>query len=112
MGYYTCFSLEVRMADNSATHPNSAAIIASLRRENENASYALDEEGSTQTDTKWYDSELELKEFSKKIPDALFILEGDGEGCDDLWKAYFKDGQWQMARVRFQYDEYDEKQLT
>ena len=53
-----------------------------------------------------------MKEFSKKFPDALFILEGDGEGSDDLWKAYFKNGLGQMAPVRFEYADYDEQQLT
>ena len=112
MGYYTCFSLEVKTADNSATHPNQCEIIARLREENEHASYALDEEGATQHDEKWYDSDVELKEFSKKFPDALFILDGDGEGSDDFWKAYFRNGLVQMAPVRFEYDEFDETKLT
>ena len=112
MGYCTCFTLEVRTADNSAVHPNCIEIIASLRKENESALYGLDEEGSTQPDAKWYDSDLELKEFSKKFPDALFILEGDGEGSDDFWRAYFKNGLGQMAPVLFVYDEYDETKLA
>ena len=111
MGYYTCYSLEVRTADNSATHPKQSDILTMLREENENASYALDEEGATKDDAKWYDNEDDLKEFSKKHADALFILHGDGEGSDDFWYAYFKNGLMQIAQGRIEYDEFEESKL-
>lgn len=112
MGYCTCYCLEVKTADNAAVHPNDSAIIAQLRDENENARYAFDDLGFTDNDAKWYDHEPELKEFSKKFPDALFILHGDGEGSDDFWYEYFRNGQVQIAPVRMEYDEYDESKLV
>ena len=112
MGYYTYHNLEVLTADNSAEHPNSQEIISRLRKENENAELAIDEDGSTNQEAKWYDSETEMKEFSTKYPDALFVLHGDGEGNDDFWYAYFRNGRVQITQGRVEYDEYDEDKLT
>ena len=112
MGYNTCYSLEVRTADNSAAHPNYRAIIKQLRDENEDAECSLDEEGGTLSDARWYDNDADLREFSKKFPDALLVLNGDGEGSDDFWIAYFKNGLMQIEPGRIEYDEFDERKLA
>lgn len=112
MGYYTCYTLDVKTTDNSAEHSKKFYIIEALRKENENASCALDEEGLTQSDAKWYDSNEELKEFSKKFPDALLVLDGDGENSDDFWIAYFLNGKTQTCLGRMEYGEFDSAKLT
>lgn len=112
MGYYTCFSLEVMTADNSVAHPEAAAIIAKLRETNENANYALGEEGEMEMDAKWYDYTDELREFSKLYPDALLVLYGDGENSDDFWYSYFRNGKVQYTPARIEYDEFDPSKLT
>ncbi len=111
MGYYTCFTLEIKTADNLGAHPDDMAIIAKLRETNEMAAYALDETGYSHNDAKWYDHEEQLREFSRLYPDALFVLYGDGEGSDDFWYEYFKNGKMQSAPVRLEYDEFDESKL-
>lgn len=111
MGYYTYHNLEVMTADNAANHPNRSEIIAQLRKENENAEWAIDEEGTTNSEMKWYDSCAEMREFSKKFQDAVFVLHGDGEGSDDFWCAYFRNGKAQIASGRIEYDEFDESKL-
>jgi len=103
MGYYTCFTLETKTSDNLGEHPDRASIIERLRSENESAEYALDENGETHSDAKWYEHENDLREFSKLYPDVLFELYGDGENSDDFWYEYFKDGKMQYAPVRFEY---------
>lgn len=112
MGYYTCHCLEVKTADNLGPHPNALAILAQFRRTNENAAYALDAEGSTESDAKWYDHDTELKEFSRSYPDALFVLYGDGESGEDFWYSYFRDGKVQNAPVRLEFDEFEESKLV
>jgi len=112
MGYYTCFSLEVMIADNSAVHPEAAAIIAKLRDTNESANYAFDQDGAMQMDTKWYDYTDELREFSKLYPDALLVLYGDGENSDDFWYSYFRNGKVQYTPARIEFDEFDEAELA
>lgn len=112
MGYYTCFSLQVMTADNSVYHPDSAKIIAKLRETNENANYALTEDGNTEMDAKWYDYTDELREFSKLYPDALMVLYGAGESSDDFWYSYFRNGKIQSTQGRIEFDEFDESKLT
>ena len=111
MGYSTCYCLQIRTAVNSGPHPGGAAIIAHFLEINEIAEYALDEEGSTNNDTKWYDHDADLMEFSKSYPGTLFILYGDGESSEDFWYTYYRDGKVQHAPVRLEYDEFNESKL-
>lgn len=111
MGYYTCFMLDVKLPDNSAEHPKKLEVLKALLNENECAQYALDEEGQTLSDAKWYESNEELKEFSKKFPDALLVLDGDGENCEDVWIAYFLNGKSQTCVGRMEYDDFDSSKL-
>lgn len=46
---------------------------------------------------KWYAHEADMKVFSKKYPEVVFVLEGKGEEPGDLWKKYFKNGKMQAA---------------
>ena len=64
MGYYSNFSLVV-------CHRDQDEIIADLRNNNECAHKALDESGNTNDQTKWYDMDKDMKEFSKKYPEVL-----------------------------------------
>lgn len=89
----------------------SEEIISQLRAENENARYALDEDGSAQETCKWYEHETELKSFSKKHPQWLFILEGSGEESDDMWKKYFLNGKVQVAKAIVTFEPFDKNKL-
>ena len=112
MGYVTFHTLTVMLADNSAEHPDMYEIIAALRRENENANHALDDEGQTLNEAKWYESSEEMKEFSLKYPHALLVMDGDGEGSDDFWVAYYLNGKEQMCPGRREYDDFDAARLA
>ena len=41
---------------------------------------------------KWYDHETDLENLTKKYPDLVIELEGDGEDVGDYWKKRFKNG--------------------
>ena len=60
---------------------------------------------------KWYDMIKEMKEFSLKYPDTVFLIHGEGETNDDLWDCYFKNGKVQMCGAIITYDPYDENKL-
>jgi len=87
------------------------AMIEELRQENEAASIAFNELGEPFEKIGWFTWREDLQEFSKKHPDDLFILEGDGEDTSDLWKCYFKNGKSQKAWAKITYDEFDPEQL-
>lgn len=60
---------------------------------------------------KWYDHEDEMRAFSKKFPEILFILEVNGEEEGDLSIKYFKNGKMQRANAVITYEEFDESKL-
>jgi hypothetical protein len=105
MGYYTTFNLTVR-------HEKEAEIIADLRATNEDAEYALDESGAAKDECKWYDCEADIIEFSKKYPDALFEMSGEGSDAGgDFWKLYAKNGKSFMAEGEIIYPEFNLEKL-
>lgn len=107
MGYYTKYNLEVEHIIGEPTFVDSYGVIESLRNENEEAAYALEEDGECSDSCKWYDHEHDLKEFSKTWPEFLFKLEGEGEDSGDVWKKYFKDGRVYIVQGKIVFDEPD-----
>jgi len=103
MGYYTRYELDV---------DGDSSLIAELLNNNEEASYALCENGDTEESCKWYNHEIAIKEFSKKHPDTIFKLSGVGEESPDLWVKYFKDGKMQVCTAVITYDAFDESKLS
>lgn len=106
MGYYTSFNLDVEVGNNMAI-----TIIAAFRNENEDAAGAFDNYGQNRQEIKWYSSTGDVEDFSKKYPDALFILTGKGEDGDH-WRLYAKDGKSQFGRGTIVYPEFDESKLS
>jgi hypothetical protein len=100
MGYYTEYQLLIQ--DMKANE-----IMADLRTTNEDARYALTENGETNNEAKWYDHEKDLKEFSKKYPKVLFTMWGNGSDAGgDYWKHYVKNGKGQLVTGRIVYPSY------
>jgi hypothetical protein len=83
----------------------------SLKESVEDAGYAFNDEGHSEGDLTWYENVKEMAEFSKKYPDVLFFLEGEGEESTDLWEKYFLDGKVQLCPAKIEYDEYDVEKL-
>lgn len=104
MGYYTKYKLEINDS-------NKIDIIKELIEYYHEASYAINEDGSLYDETKWYDHESDLKDFSKNYSNILFELSGEGEESGDMWKKYFKNGKMQESYARIEFDEFDENKL-
>lgn len=133
MGYYTTYTLEVDCSDvepidqtqcrkcqaqtldgasfchecGAPTSETATLIIENFRNSNEDAAYALDENGDTADSAKWYDSETDVANFSKKFPTALFTLKGEGEDAGDLWTVYAKKGKSQKCKAIITYPPMD-----
>ena len=103
MGYETYFELTVEKGHEE--------LIVELRKDNEEATWALEEDGFGTEPCRWYDYEEDLIEFSKKHPEVLFTLYGNGEESEDIWYSYYKNGKMQNCPVRFVFDDYDETKL-
>lgn len=108
MGYYTRYTLSIEVPKDT----DEEQIIAELRNENEDAGYALNEHGGPREDAKWYDNESDLRKFSTKHPECLFILEGEGDESGDFWRKYHKNGKCQTVMGKIVYDNYDPTKLV
>ena len=105
MGYYTSYTLSVIEGGDEEQ------LISEFRKESAGARYAVDEYGDSNDSCKWYESNTDLINFSKKHPNAIFCLEGDGEDSDDNWKLYVKDGHTQECRAKMVFPEFDKGKL-
>ena len=112
MGYYTSYSLKLKEHVKEEDKPvDLDYIMYQLRKENDCASYAFDENGETLQECKWYESTNDLKAFSKRYPTVLFELKGEGEESGDIWTEYFLNGKSQRCKVIMTYEKFDENKM-
>lgn len=103
MGYATCYFLTLT--------PETPGVIPALREFSEEARWGLNDSGRSDGEVKWYEHETEMREFSKKYPDTVFTLKGEGEEAGDIWKKYFQNGKCQVAKARLTIDKFDPNKL-
>lgn len=111
MGYQTYFELEIYQYEEhglgSIDEEKLISIITEFRKENEDAYWALNVDGTCKQDCHWYDHIKDLTKLSKKYPDLIFRLMGAGDSNEDLWHHYFKDGKSQICEAKITFDEYN-----
>ena len=73
--------------------------------------YAIDTDGNSRGDVKWYDHDQEMCIMSECIPNTLFTLSGEGEEQGDLWRAYYLNGKYQHIQAVLSYAPFDESKL-
>lgn len=102
MGYYTKYVISTK----SELTDEMVESLTNLTR------YEFDtNDNEMWADIKWYDYESEMKIFSSKFPNTIFIVKGQGEEQSDRWMEYWKNGKSQNAYLRIEYDEFDEDKL-
>lgn len=99
MGYYTQYELEIIDGD--------IELIEKFRSECEAAKYAINGNGESQECCKWYEHETDLRKFSKKHPEVLFGLSGEGEESGDIWREYYRNGKMQSCKERIVIPEFN-----
>lgn len=120
MGYYTDYELSASYykTDNNGTRTEVVSIpelvLGCLEKEIDKMNIF---EGGSISDTlwasaKWYDWEEDMLLLSKRFPDVLFYLHGDGENSTDLWDAYFLGGKVQHCPAEIKYDDFDPLKLS
>lgn len=103
MGYYTVHTLDILEGDRDLLEKHEKEI-------EELSGYGIDAFGSS---VKWYHMEDDMKEYSKKYPDTVFEVHGEGEEHHDEWYHFFKNGRskFEKTKIVVTYDEYDESKL-
>lgn len=99
MGYCTRHELSVLKGDQT--------LIEQLISENEEARFAVDANGDTRGGTKWYDHQEHLKAFSEKHPEALFLLDGEGDDSADIWIEYYQGGKMQVCKGKIVFPDFN-----
>lgn len=97
MGYYTRYSLEIIEGND---------YITDYKKEISKLSGFSFVDSCT-----WYDHDKDMIEYSKKYPNVVFCLSGEGQDTGDLWKSYYKNGLVQRCKAKIVYDNYNESQL-
>lgn len=122
MGYNTRYSLEIEGATykeevtGEDVNGNTVTILVTKNTDLETLKKEISKESGYDyvfsDECKWYDHDDDMKNFSKKYPDVLFILSGEGEEPGDLWKTYYKNGKMQTAEAVITYEAFDEGKLV
>ena len=89
MGYYTKYKLTV------TGDYNKVAKAIEDKNAPERIKIAL---GNYSDSMKWYDYNEDVWKYSKKHPEVLFTLTGEGEDSGDLWIMWTKNGK-QIRKV-------------
>jgi hypothetical protein len=58
-----------------------------------------DANGCCDWEGKYYSHEEMFRELSKKHPNVVFELTGNGEGQMDIWRKYFQNGKMQAWKL-------------
>lgn len=117
MGYYTRYSLEVHAADTSgADDVRQGQLIDKKLYEYQLIVDAIAAESGYshpfEGDIKWYDYVKDMSNISKRFPDLIFTLSGEGEESGDIWKRYFYRGDDQYAAAKVTFAPFDHKALS
>ena len=118
MGYYTDYTLTASICTVGADSYTTATIphIALVSLEDEIEKMNIfdgggDIEYGYYANAKWYDWEEDMCLLSKRFPELLFCLHGEGESSDDLWDAYFFEGKCQHCPAVITYEDFDPSKL-
>lgn len=63
-------------------------------------------------ETKWYDSDKDMAEYSKKYPDLVFEVLREGEDRVDTCRTFYKNGKSQECWINISFDPFDESKLV
>lgn len=105
MGYDTQYSLTWEMPTPSSLDEcfGVSAVIARWIAGNEEANYALNENGTTKEPGRWYEWQQDLRTLSATLPKVKFILEGYGEEAGDIWRGYAKAGKVEQVKAELKF---------
>lgn len=104
MGYYTLYQLKMIRSSSEDKKGEFAEMVKEM---NEKYVLGIGMVSDTETDifeAKWYHWEKDMTDMSKKYPDILFELSGDGEEQDDFWKARFLNGECEYSEAKMVYE--------
>ena len=92
MGYYTTYNLKASGREQEIWNAiEDGELTSGYQWENYGTGWSMPE-------CKWYDHNDDMLAISRKWPDVLFKLTGEGEESGDLWCAYYLAGKSQKIQ--------------
>lgn len=109
MGYYTNFSLKViEIIEDAEIEVDEVEFPEFNEKNMYDGDLSVQELISGYSDSmKWYDYEEDMIEISKKFPNLIFILDGNGEESGDIWRKFYMNGKtysWQLIIEKPNFD--------
>jgi hypothetical protein len=106
MGYYTWYSIEKVQGDPEVV----AAFEADFENGNIPTEYgSLDQmfsaSGDAHDSMKWYDRVEDMTNISIAYANTLFVVSGQGEDHDDVWREYYRNGVMERVYPIITYDD-------
>ena len=96
MGYYTNICMGIHPEPNQEDELKIMRAVASLMDKvpedqigDNDALWCLDDA------VKWYDRINDMIEVSHRFPEYTFVLDGEGEDSDDIWREFYHNGEWE-----------------
>lgn len=108
MGYYTYYTLQANDAKtnlpvNEAMERKICERLFEISKgaifEDETFDHCLSDS------LKWYRHEEDLVELSKEFPEVTFLLEGEGEDRDDMWRFFVCNGECEIVEAVITYEQ-------
>lgn len=62
--------------------------------------------------TGWHEHDQDMLRLSREFPEILFVLRGEGEDREDLWKCYYLYRKVQEAPASIEYPVFDPDALV
>ena len=113
MGYMTLYTLVVGDEGQEISDSRREEILDWLEQDESFSSELEDfHESGMNGYTKWYEHDQDMFRLSRAFPEVLFILWGEGEEPEDLWKSYYLGGRVQEAPARVEYPPFDADELV
>ena len=111
MGYYTHFSLHTDadfdvqkditkwLAEHVSELECTKEFLAETLKDVDPINYLV-----TWEEMKWYDHMDDMQALAAAFPQYQFVLEGEGEERDDIWREYYKGDQFICSTARIVFD--------
>lgn len=109
MGYYTDFIIK----SEGLTAKQLKSELISINEYLDPSDFD-DEWGNEEVQTclKWYEYSKDINKLSLKYPEILFIITGDGENREDVWREYHLGGKSYIDMIDFNFPEFDKEKLV
>ena len=113
MGYATLYTLVVGDEGHEVSDRRLEEILDWLESDEAFRSALEDfHESGMNGYTKWHEHDRDMLRLSRMFPEVLFVLWGEGEDPEDLWKCYYLGGRVQEASARVEYLPFDPDELV